>query len=112
MRRMSSAAMIGLSSALSWGLGLIVTLALIAVIATVVRKHRPDAAPILLGAVIFELLISIGSYAMSVTMSRILGTSGYVEAQALNTLVAGIGHAGARTLLLWGIVRLAQPPGA
>jgi len=104
--------MIELASALSWGLGLIVTLALIAAIAIVVRKHRPDAAPILLGAVIFELLVSIGSYAVSLTLSRMIGAGGYLEAQAVNTAVAGIAHAGARTLLLWGIIRLAQPASA
>lgn len=100
--------MIELASGLSWGLGLIVTLALIAVIATVVRKHRPDVAPILLGAVIFELLVSLGSYAVTLTMSRIVGAS-FIEAQAVNTAISGIAHAGARTLLLWGIIRLAQP---
>lgn len=106
---MSSTLIMGAAGALSWGLNLIVTLALIAVCATIVRKHRPDAAPILLGALIFELLVSLGSYALSITMSRWVGSSGYLEAQALNTAVSGIARAGARTLLLWGIIRLALP---
>jgi len=106
----------GVASAISWGVGVLVLIAFIAAIATVVRRHRPDATPILLGAMIFEALISLVAYLTQLALPRFLSVTGpsgsgsYMEAYALSSVTFSVAHAAARLLLLWGIVRLAQPP--
>jgi hypothetical protein len=93
----------------------LVLIAFIVAIATVVRRHRPDAAPILLGAMIFEFFISSAAYATSLVLPRLVsmgasaGYGNYIEAQALSTVLFSVAHATARACLLWGIIRLAQP---
>src|ERR1700742_1573338 len=105
---MSSTLMISLAGAFSWGLGTIVLLAFIVAIATVVRRHRPDAAPLLLGAMLFELLITLTSYATTIVLPRLTSVSSgggypsYIEAQAASTVVFSVAHAASRALLLWG----------
>jgi hypothetical protein len=97
----------------SWGVSLVVSLTFIIVFATVVRQYRPDVAPLLIGAVVFELLISLCAAGASVMLTRIISTSmgveGYAQAQAISTSIVALAHASARALLLWGIVRLARP---
>jgi hypothetical protein len=101
---------------ISWGIGVLVLIAFIVAIATVVRRHRPDAAPILLGALIFEALISLVTYVTQAalprftSMSGLAGSGSFMEAYALSSVIFGVAHAAARLFLLWGIVRLAQPP--
>jgi hypothetical protein len=114
----SSNALLTFVGFITSGIGVLLPVAFIVVIATVVRGHRPDAAPILLGAMIFECLISVVSYAalfalpdlVSVSAPSASGRSSFTEAYALSNLVFGLAHAMASSLLLWGIVRLAQPP--
>jgi len=100
----------------SWSSSLVVSLTFMVVIATVVRRHRPDVAPLLLGATIFELLTTVCGFGVSMLLLRFLsptvGMGVYGPAQALNTTVTALLHAGARGLLLWGIVRLARPADA
>lgn len=114
----------GVAGVITFGVGLVLLIAFLVAIATVVRRNRPDVAPILLGAVIFECLISIASYAMQVVLPRFggwvfslgsssagsSGTSSYVEAYVLSNTIFSVAHAMARACLLWGIVRLAEPP--
>ena len=111
---MSGTGILGVAGAISWGIGLLVLIAFIVVIATVVRRHRPDATPILLGAIGFECAISIAANVTPIVLSRFLSVSGpsggsYMEAYALSNLIFSIAHAAARALLLLGIVRLAEP---
>jgi len=81
----------GVASAISWGVGVLVLIAFIAAIATVVRRHRPDATPILLGAMIFEALISLVAYLTQLALPRFLSVTGpsgsgsYMEAYALSS---------------------------
>jgi hypothetical protein len=106
--------MLGVAGVISLGVGLLVLIAFIAVIATVVRRHRPDTAPILLGAVAFECVISLAAYAAQIALPRFFSVSassgGYMEAYALSNVIFSVAHAAARAFLLWGIVRLAEPP--
>ena len=108
--------MLGVAGVVSWSVSSSVLIAFIVVIAIVVRRHRPDVAPILLGAMIFELLISAVSYVTQLVLPRFMsvsgasGSGGYMEAYVLSTLLFSVAHAAARLFLLWGIVRLAQPP--
>ena len=118
MARMSSNLIMGLAGTISWGISALVMIAFIVAIAITVRKHRPDAAPLLLGATIVEFLISLAGLAASYLIPRLVtmgGTSGYdryVGAQALSSVTFSVAHAAARILLLWGLLRLAQPPQA
>lgn len=115
MSRMTaeSSLLFGLSAAMSWFFGLAVQITFLVVIASVVRRNRPDVAPILFGAVIFELLVTTCAYASSFVLARfvmgVAGMQGYARAQAISTMVFGGAHAAARALLIWGIVRLARP---
>lgn len=109
--QMSASGMLGVAGLVSWGLGVLVLVAFIVVIATVVRRHRPDATPILLGALIFEVLISLVTYLVQAALPRFMGVSdgSLMEAYALSNVIFSVAHAAARACLLWGIVRLAQP---
>jgi hypothetical protein len=97
----------------SWGVSLVVSLTFIVVFATVLRRYRPDAAPLLLGAVVFELLITLYAAGASMVLARLTSTSmgieGYAQAQAISSCFVALLHASARALLLWGILRLARP---
>ncbi|HEX2670865.1 MAG TPA: hypothetical protein VHM25_08335, partial [Polyangiaceae bacterium] len=110
----SGTTIVGVASVISWGVGLLVLIAFFVVIVTVVRRHRPDATPILLGAISFECLISLAAYATQIALPRFLSVSGpsgggYMEAYALSNVIFSVAHAAARGFLLWGIVRLAEP---
>src|SRR4051794_26296481 len=111
---MFGSAIVGVASVISWGVGLLVLFAFFVTIVTVVRRHRPDAAPVLLGAISFECLISFAAYATQIALPRFVSVSGpsggsYMEAYALSNLVFSVAHAAARAFFLWGIVRLAEP---
>lgn len=109
---MSPSASLVVSSVLGIGINFAVLVAFIVVVLTVVRQHRPDAVPLLLGALGFEALLTAASFASSVLLTRLVmpgGMDGVAAAQSLNTLLFSLAHAGARCLLIWGIVRLARP---
>ena len=109
----SSSLLIGAASVFSVLVNLAVLGVFVVVILTVVRRHRPDAAPILVGAIAFELLLTCLSYVVSMMLPRFAmvgGVAGYAQAQAVNVFVFTLAHVAARGLLLWGIVRLARPP--
>lgn len=115
----SSTLFLGIAGALAWGVGLLVELVFIVVVVVLVRPRRPDAAAILLLGLGLELLFSLASIATQLLLPRLIMGSGadmktYAEAQGLSTLAASLGHAVARALLIWGVVRLAseKPVGA
>jgi uncharacterized membrane protein len=101
------------AGALSWLFTLGTQLAFLVAIATLVRRHRPDASPVLLGAVIFELLVTGCSYVAELILpaltARSTGIPGYMTARAISNVVFAGGHSAAQLLLLWGIIRLARP---
>jgi hypothetical protein len=103
---------LGAAGVFSWFVGMLVLLAFVIAILTVVRSQRPDVVPILLGATLFEIMITVCSFAMSAVLPRLVGVTSYAEAQGLNIVVFAAAHAAARTLLLWGIMRLARPASA
>lgn len=109
----SSALFMGAASAFSLLLNLAVLIAFVVVVLTVVRRHRPDAVALLIGALALEFLLTCVSYAASLILPQIAGWLGgvarYAEAQAVNVFVFALAHAATRGLLLWGIVRLARP---
>jgi hypothetical protein len=109
-----------ISSELLWGaanlvsafVNLSVLVLFIVVTMTVVRRWRPDAVSLILGAVIFELLLTCASLLLSSVMSQLIarsGVAGFRETQAMSGVIFALGHAAARLLLLWGIARLARP---
>ncbi len=108
----TSSLFLGAASLFSWFLSVCVLLAFVTVILTVVRSQRPDAVPLLLGAILFEIMITLCSFAVTVVLPRLVGMTAYAGAQSLNTVIVAIAHAAARALLLWGIIRLARPASA
>ena len=108
---MSATALIfGIASAASWGLSLLLTFVFILVAATVVRRHRPDVAPVLLLALGLDFLFTLVSFFAQLLIPRLLGdVTRYAEVQAVNTLVTALVHAGTRGLVIWSVVRLASP---
>ena len=100
-----------LAGAAGWGLTLLVELAFIVLVATSVRRQRPDAAPILLLALGLDLLFTLASFIAQMAIPRLVSVSGdmtgYAELQAISTIAASLGHATSRALLIWGVVRLA-----
>jgi hypothetical protein len=101
----------GISGVVAWGLNLAVPLVFIGVAATVVRRHRPDVAPVLLLALVLDFVFSMASYAALVLLPRFLlgDMTRYAEAQALNNLVSALAHVMTRGLLIWSVVQLASP---
>jgi len=109
----SSTVFIAMASGISLLINLGVLIAFLVVVLTVVRRERPDAVALLLGALVSELLLTCLSYAVSLILPQLIGAmggvAGYAQAQAVNILVFALAHAAARGLLLWGVVRLARP---
>ena len=97
----------------SWLLTLAVLLTFVIVAATTVRKHRPDAAPILLLALSIEFIFSLAGFAAQFALPRLFYVGGdfshYMEAQAISTVSVSLGQTCARSLLIWSVVRLALP---
>jgi len=103
--------LLGFAGAVAWSLTLLALVVFILVVATVVRKHRPDAAPILLLALSLELLLTLASVATQLVLPRLMLATGdmtrYFEVQAITTVTVGLSHLASRALLIWGVVRLA-----
>ena len=101
----------GIAGAATWGLNLLVLCVFIGVVATVVRRHRPDVAPILLLALGLDFGFSVVSYAAQMLLPRLLlgDVTRYVQAQAVSSVVTGLAHAATRGLVIWSVVRLASP---
>ncbi len=82
---------------------------LIAFIAVVLR--RLDAAPILLGALGFEVPLTGAAFASSLVLTRFIpaDVEGFARARGVNRLVFVVRHAGARGLCTWVNLQLARP---
>ena len=83
----------------------------ISVVATVVRRHRPDAYQPLLVWSIAQLVV----YGVNVIGYPVLGviahgSDSYMTAMAMFRIVMSIVHLGVILLLVRGLVAIAQPP--
>ncbi len=104
-----------LASGFSWLLAFAGNTGLLVVVATVVRRHRPDAykpllawALSLLGMTIFR---SVFMTVVRIAMSR-EGYTALITIQAVEMLFGAIVSVGLVGLLAYSLVRLAQPPRA
>ncbi len=96
----------------SWVISLACQIAIIAVIATVVRRHRPDAWTSLLAWAIAGTLVWFISPALSFFTVRFGadgGVGGIYKAQVVNQLLGIPMHLAVIVLLIRGLVKLAQP---
>jgi hypothetical protein len=88
-------------------------IALLVVIATVVRRHRPDAyRPLLAWSIVglvFGVVGWVGGFAVRVVMARD-GIDAMLKAQVATGLVGAVEHVILVVLLIRGLVALAQPP--
>jgi hypothetical protein len=86
---------------------------LLVVIATVVRRHRPDAyRPLLAWSIVglvFGVVGWIAAFAMRVVMARD-GIDAVLKTQAATGLLGAVEHVILVVLLIRGLVALAQPP--
>lgn len=99
------------------GLATLVNLAthvgLLVLVATVVRRHRPDAAGSLLTWAITGLvlaLVSIVLRPLAMAVFRASGTSDIMQVQIVLTLIGMVSNLVMTVLLVRGLVALAQPP--
>ena len=80
---------------------------------TVVRRERPDAAPLLAYAVALEIVVAFAGFASSVLIPIVLNTTkssrSYPQAQAINTVVFAVLRTAAQVMLICGVVRLTRP---
>jgi hypothetical protein len=96
----------------SWLIAVACEIALLVVVLTVVRRHRPDAyRPLLLWAATSLGLGLVGRVAGFVT-TRFMATGGIdaiIRIQAINALVGIAIHVALVALLIRGLVAIAQP---
>lgn len=109
----SSTAILSIASGLSWLLAFAGDIVLLVVIATVVRRHRPDAyKPLLAWAIAVLGLTLFRSVFMAVV--RVVASRQGVEAmiviQSFEIVLGALLGAGLVGLLAYALVRLAQPP--
>ncbi len=101
----------GLSALVS----LVVQIGLVVLVATVVRRHRPDAYGTLLVwaglAVAFHLVGMVLTPVLMFLAGR-SGPQGLVAGQALATGVGLVSHVTLAAILARGLVKLAEPPRA
>jgi hypothetical protein len=101
----------------SHGLSLLASLGcqivLLVVVATVVRRHRPDAHGALLGWAIAALVSAIVLPAVGFAAVAIAGRAGIeaiLQAQTATILLNTLAHVALVALLVRGLVKIAQPP--
>ena len=109
----SSTVILSVAAGLSWLLAFAGDVVLLVVIATVVRRHRPDAyKPLLAWAIAVLGLTLFRSVFMAVV--RVVASRQGVEAmiviQSFEIVLGAILGAGLVGLLAYALVRLAQPP--
>ena len=85
------------------------------VVATVVRRHRPDAyRPLLwwsIGALVMTGVNVIGYPLLAVVLAR-AGTESYLKAMSVWRIVSSLAYLGLTLVLVRGLVAVAQPPKA
>jgi hypothetical protein len=101
----------------SYGLSVLASLGcqivLLVVVATVVRRHRPDAHGPLLGWAIAALASAIVLPALGFGATAVAGRAGIealVQAQTATILLNTVAHVALVALLVRGLVKIAQPP--
>jgi hypothetical protein len=111
-----SAAQYGLVMGIVGGFASLATLAVeivfIVVVATLVRRERPDAWALLAGSFACDVVALVVGTGGSFAGTMLFGTSGGLYAIAGINLFASVLRVVARALVILGVVRLARPPAA
>jgi hypothetical protein len=89
---------------------LVVEIVFIVVVATLVRRERPDTWALLAGSFACDLVALVVGTGGSVATTMLFQSSGGLYAVAAINLFASILRVVARALVILGIVRLARPP--
>lgn len=112
----SSLSLLSLATGVSALVSLLVQLGLVALVATVVRRHRPDAYGTLLLwsglAVAFQLVGMVLTPLLMFVASRSGGPHAFAATQALTTGVGLVFKVTLAAVLARGLVKLAEPPPA
>lgn len=88
-------------------------IALIVVIATVVRRHRPDAhGSLLVWAVLSLAQTMVTPLLISVIVGTTAGVDAVITVQTVSVVIGTVIHVVLLALLIRGLVKLAQPPKA
>jgi hypothetical protein len=88
----------------------IVEIVFIVVVATLVRRERPDAWAIFAGSFACDILALLFSTLGTMAVSFLASTSGSLYPIAAVSLFAGLLHVVGRALIVVGVVRLARQP--
>lgn len=110
---MSSQLALSAAITLSFLVSLAGEVALLVVVATVVRRHRPDAWGGLLAWAIAALVASVANRIVSTIATAVAAGNGVDAIIAMQTVFIVVGAAiniGLVVLLARGLVKLAQPP--
>ncbi len=110
---MSSQLALSAAITLSFLVSLAGEVALLVVVATVVRRHRPDAWGGLLAWAIAALVASVTSHVGSTIVTGIAAAGSIdtlITVQSVIVLVGAAINIGLVVLLARGLVKLAQPP--
>lgn len=106
--------LLSLTFGFSWLVSLACEITLIVVVATVVRRHRPDAYGGLLGWAVASLVWSLVHQGLvtvaPMLLARDRGTEGLLSVHAGITVLGAIVHVVLFAVLLRALVKLAQPP--
>ncbi|MBS2017902.1 MAG: hypothetical protein JST00_33805 [Deltaproteobacteria bacterium] len=97
----------------SWFVGIVCQIVMIVVVATVVRRHRPDAWHGLLAWAIASsvaLVVAPALQSGAAFFARGDGISGFLRASAIVQALMIPVHLVVFALLVRGLVRIAQPP--
>ncbi|HQY64122.1 MAG TPA: hypothetical protein PK141_22140 [Polyangiaceae bacterium] len=109
----SSMTLLSIVSGVSALVSLLVQVGLVVLVATVVRRHRPDAyGPLLVWSGLSVAFHLVGMVLTPVLMF-VAGRGGTQAIVAVQTLTAGVGlvfHVTLAAILAHGLVKLAEPP--
>ena len=100
------------SSLFTSGLAFLLGVALLIVALTVVRKRRADAGALIAASAGLNLVLTVVSPITYSLISRVGGSSSYLEMSVFLQLGFSVFHAVAAVLLILGVVRLASEPGS
>lgn len=99
----------------SWVVSIACQIALIVVVATVVRRHRPDAWTALLAWIITSAVTMVVTPVLHTVLTLVIarsagGIEGIYKSQVIAQAVLVPLHIAVVVLLVRGLVRIAQPP--
>jgi hypothetical protein len=102
-----------ISSSIATLAGFAGAITVLVIVATVVRRQRPDAyRPLLwwsIGSLVFVAANFVGYPALAFFV-RDSGTEGYLKALSIFRIVTSLAHLGLAVVLVRGLVAIAQPP--